>query len=105
MDPMSQDEESRLMAEKERARQAQEILEHPLFREALDTYRQRLMAEWAASPARDTQGREALWLMVKTAEAVERHLSSLMETGQLASLQLEQNRSLRERLKDWVGVN
>ena len=72
MTDASMDEESRLLAEQERARQAQELAEHPLFKEALQQYRARLMHEWAESPARDTEGREKLWLMLKTAEAVER---------------------------------
>ena len=102
---MTGDEEHRLLTEQERARQAQELTEHPLFREALDTYRQRLMNEWAASPARDTEGRERLWLMLKTADAVEGHLKQLMETGRMASLQLEQNRSLLQRARAWTGLD
>lgn len=94
-------EEHQLLAETERARQAQELMEHPLFKEALDLYRQRLMDEWASSPARDTEGRERLWLMAKTAEVVPQHLKELMETGKLASTQLEQKRTLRERAKSW----
>lgn len=93
-------EEGRLLAEQERARQAQELAEHPLFKESLATYRERLMTQWAESPARDTEGREKLWLMLKTAEAVERHLVELMETGKLASIQLEQRRSLAQRARE-----
>ena len=102
---MTGDEEHLLLTEQERARQAQELTEHPLFKEALDTYRQRLTNEWAASPARDTEGRERLWLMLKTADAVEGHLKQLMETGRLASLQLEQNRSLLQRAREWTGLD
>ena len=105
MTDASMDEESRLLAEQERARQAQELAEHPLFKESLATYRERLMTQWAESPARDTEGREKLWLMLKTAEAVERHLVELMETGKLASIQLEQRRSLAQRAKDaWKSL-
>lgn len=94
------DEETRLLAEQERARQAQELAEHPLFQEALQQYRERLMQEWADSPARDTEGRERLWLMQKTVGVVESHLRQLMETGRLASLQLAQRRSLAQRARD-----
>lgn len=66
----------------------------------METYRQRLMEEWASSPARDTEGREKLWLMLKTAEAVERHLVQLMETGKLASIQWEQKQTLLQRAKE-----
>lgn len=100
MDRTNQDEDSRLLAEMERARQAQDLAEHPLFKEAVETYRQRLMAEWASSPARDTEGREKLWLMLKTAEAVERHLVQLMETGKLATLQWRQKQTLLQRAKE-----
>ena len=93
------DEQQQLETEVERARQAREITEHPLWAEAFDAYRKRLMDEWAASPARDTDGREKLWLMVKTASAVERHLAEILETGKLASIQLEQKRSLLARAK------
>ena len=96
------DDENRLLAETERARQAQELIEHPLFQEALETYRQRLTKEWADSPARDTEGRERLWLMQKTLDVVQRHLLELMETGKLASIQLEQKRTLLERARSWL---
>lgn len=96
---MNMDEQQQLETEVERARQAREITEHPLWAEAFDAYRKRLMDEWAASPARDTDGREKLWLMVKTASAVERHLAEILETGKLASIQLEQKRSLLDRAK------
>lgn len=100
MNDVSMDEESRLLAEQERARQAQELAEHPLFKEALTAYRERLMQEWSESPARDTEGREKLWLMQKTVAVVESHLKQLMETGKLASLQLEQRRTLAQRAKE-----
>ena len=93
------DEQQQLETEVERARQAREITDHPLWAEAFDAYRKRLMDEWAESPARDTDGREKLWLMVKTASAVERHLAEILETGKLASIQMEKKRSLLERAK------
>lgn len=98
------DEESKLLVEIDRARQAQELIEHPLFAEAMEKYRNRLMDEWAASPARDKEGREHLWLMVKTVGVVEGHLKELMETGKLASIQLEQKRSAMQRMKEWIGA-
>lgn len=100
----SVDEESRLLREIDRARQAQELAEHPLFVEAVEQYKTRLMDEWAASPARDKEGREHLWLMVKTVSVVEGHLKELMQTGKLATLQLEQKKSVRDRLMSWSGL-
>ena len=100
----SVDEESRLLREIDRARQAQELAEHPLFVEAVEQYKTRLMDEWAASPARDRESREHLWLMVKTVSVVEGHLKELMQTGKLATLQLEQKKSLIQRAKGWSGL-
>lgn len=97
-DGMSEDQ--KLFAEMDRARQAQELAEHPIFKEALELYRQRLSDEWAASPARDTEGREKLWLMNKTVSVVEGHLKELMETGKLASIQWEQKQTLAQRAKE-----
>ena len=102
--PGSVDEESRLLREIDRARQAQELAEHPLFVEAVEQYKTRLMDEWAASPARDRESREHLWLMVKTVSVVEGHLKELMQTGKLATIQLEQKKSLMQRAKDWTGL-
>ena len=100
----SMNDEYRLLTEIDRARQAQEITEHPLFVEAIEKYKTRLMDEWAASPARDKEGREHLWLMVKTVSVVEGHLKELMQTGKLATLQLEQKKSVRDRLMSWSGL-
>lgn len=92
-------EDHQLISEIDRARQAQELAEHPIFKEALEQYRQRLNDEWAASPARDTEGRERLWLMQKTVGVVQQHLKELMETGKLASIQWEQKLTLAQRAK------
>ena len=102
--PGGVNDEYRLLTEIDRARQAQEITEHPLFVEAMEKYKTRLMDEWAASPARDKEGREHLWLMVKTVSVVEGHLKELMQTGKLATLQLEQKKSVRDRLMSWSGL-
>lgn len=99
---MSFDEETRLLAETERARQAQELIEHPLFKEAVETYRKTLFDAWERSPARDKEARENIWLMQKTLDVVQRHLLELMETGKLASIQTQQKRTLLERARDWL---
>lgn len=96
-------ETEQLHQEQNRALRASEVTENPLYIEAFEVYTQRLTTQWAESPARDKEGREALWLMLKTAQAVQNHLREIMETGRLASLQLEQKRSMLERAKQWTG--
>jgi DNA-binding phage protein len=43
--------------------------------------------------------------MLKTARAVQAHLKQIMETGQLATLQLDQKRSMLERARQWTGFD
>lgn len=86
-----------ITAEIDRGRQAEELAAHPLFREAVDGLRDQLMREWVESPARDTEGREKLWLAQSLLRRIEAHLKSTMETGRMARMQLEQERSLARR--------
>ena len=98
-------EEEQLFKEQTRANAARELVEHPLYVEAFEVYTQRLKTEWADSPARDKEGRETLWIMLKTAQAVQSHLQQILETGKLASLQLQQKRSMLERARQWTGMD
>ena len=95
--------EVQLKAELVRAQQARELLEHELMREAFTTLRERIISEWEASPSRDTSGRETLWLTLRILASVEGHLKGVMETGKLASVKLEQNRTLMQKAKEVVG--
>ena len=98
-------EDQQLQTEQHRANQAREVTEHPLYLEAFEAYTQRLQTQWADSPARDKEGRESLWLMLKTAQAVQNHLKQIMQTGQLATLQLTEKQSLMDRAKQWSGFD
>ena len=101
------DEDLKRREEVQRGDEARRLLEEPLLVEAFAMLRQRYIAEWESSPARDTEGREKLWLMNRLISSVENQLKQLLETGKLASIQLEQKRTLRDRAKaaiDWLGA-
>lgn len=83
-----------------RARQAQEVIEHPLYQEAFNKLQAELMQEWQSSAARDTEGREKLWLMLKLLERTKGHLETLMQTGKLAAVQKQ---NLLQSLNLWSG--
>lgn len=83
-----------------RGQQAREVLDHPLYQEAFNTLRAELVQQWERSPARDTEGREKLWLMLKSLERVGAHLESHMVTGQLAA---QERQSMLQRLNPWSG--
>jgi hypothetical protein len=87
-----------------RAQQASDVIDNPLYQEAFTLMRERLMQQWADSPARDTEGREKLWQMTKLLDGVEGHLKQIMETGKIARVQIEQE-SLLQRLKSMTGID
>lgn len=85
-------------AEIARGLRAQAILEDPVVVAAFAAIEQECMAEWRRVPARDVEGRERLWLMVKMAERLRAHFESLVSGGKLAGdrlTQLEKDRRLR----------
>ena len=94
----------KMFEELERARLAEELINNPLWTEAHEEYTRRLKEEWANSPARDAEGREKIWLMLKAAEAAKRHLQEIINTGKLASIQMEQWQSVKDRAKAWLGA-
>lgn len=71
-----------------RAHQAERLLNDPLFQEAFAVVEAEYLDGWRNSPARDTEGRERLWLMLKLLGKVRGHLQTVMETGKLAEKQL-----------------
>ena len=85
-------------AEVARGLRAQAILEDKLVQEAFAALERDCVAEWRRAPARDVEGRERLWLMLKLAERLRAHFESLVQDGKLAGeriAQLERARRFR----------
>ncbi len=74
----------------QRGQQAKRILEDPIFVEALQKVSQELDQEWINSPIRDTEGREKIYMMRKMLGVLHVQLQSVMETGKLATKQINQ---------------
>tara|TARA_R100000781_G_scaffold110535_2_gene76051 strand:+ start:525 stop:770 length:246 start_codon:yes stop_codon:yes gene_type:complete len=74
----------------QRGHRAKAILEDPIFVEALQKVSQELDLEWINSPIRDTEGREKIYMMKKMLNVLHVQLQSVMETGKLASKQINQ---------------
>jgi len=74
----------------QRGQQAKRILEDPIFVEALQKVSQELDQEWINSPIRDTEGREKIYMMKKMLNVLHVQLQSVLETGKLASKQINQ---------------
>lgn len=67
-----------------RGERAQRLLEDELLQEALATIEAEYTEQWKNSPARDAEGREKLFLMVKTVQRFRTELTTVLQTGQLA---------------------
>ena len=78
-----------LSEQQERGRRAQALLEDELLQEALKAISDEVAAQWIACPARDKEGKEALWQLAKTAEKFKAVLTGYVQTGKLATDQLK----------------
>lgn len=81
MTPERQEQNERELA---RAREAQQVLGTPVYRESMAKMKQEIIEKWAACPARDTEGREWLWQHYQVALKFEEALAEVMNTGKLA---------------------
>lgn len=81
---MSPERAEQLEAEIARSRNAQAILDDPLFKDAFGKMKQGIIDKWAACPARDTEGREWLWQHYQVALKFEEALTEALNTGKLA---------------------
>lgn len=68
-----------------RGERARAILDDPLVKEARERLRAELLAAWEGSPARDAEGREALWQLLKLSDRLFGQFESLVMTGRLAA--------------------
>lgn len=88
-----------LIDEKTRGAEAKILLENRLLTEALDAIEKEVFDQWMACPARDKDGKEALWQLAKTSKKFRAILTGYVETGKLASAQLaqfEEKRGIRK---------
>ncbi len=82
-----------------RGHRASELLENTLLQDALNAIEREVVEQWTACPARDAEGKEALWQLMKTAQKFRGILSGYVETGKLASDTLkrfEEKKGLRD---------
>lgn len=78
----------KLEGERKRGHDADALFENPLWKEARAAIRKRLMDEWEQSPARDTEGRERIWMMMRIANLYEGHIRNIADTGRMSAKQL-----------------
>ena len=78
-----------LLAEVDKGRLALSLAENELMNEALDAIEKEVMEQWIECPARDKEGKEALWQLIKTSRKFRSVLTGYIESGKLATEQLK----------------
>ena len=68
----------------QRGEQAVKLMEHPLLVEAFDLIEKDILDKWDNSPARDVEGREALWTQLRLLRRVKGHIEFVAESGKVA---------------------
>ncbi|MDE1997645.1 MAG: hypothetical protein KGN37_17125 [Burkholderiales bacterium] len=79
---------------------AKEVLENEAFAKAFEDIESEVVEAWKKSPARDEEGREKLWQYLTLLGKVKTQLEASMRDGQLAELDLNHQRTLKERVMD-----
>lgn len=92
-----------------RGDQARAILDNPLYSESFEAVERELMTRWKTDASLTAEGRERVFLMVTLLGQARQALTTTMQTGKMAAIQLQQERSRRERLatglRSIVGSN
>lgn len=90
--------ERQILSEIDRAEHANRLLNDQLLQDSLKTIKDEVIRLWLDCPARDHEGKEALWQLARTADKFESLLKGHIETGKLAQVNLkafEERKGLR----------
>ena len=85
--------------EQTRGQAAQMLLDNELLRQALDAIEAEVVEQWEKCPARDAEGKEALWQLFKTSKKFRAVLNGYVQTGKLASENLKRFDEKESRLR------
>jgi hypothetical protein len=78
---------------------AREVLDNEQFVTAFEAIQQELIDAWKQSPQRDVEGREHIHKYLTLLQKVKTHLTSTLESGKLAELEVRHKQSLYDRAK------
>jgi hypothetical protein len=67
-----------------REEHAKSLLNDPLYNEAFDQLGESIFNTWANSSVQDVESREQCWLSLRLLERLRLHLTSIVETGEMA---------------------
>ncbi len=78
---------------------AKEVLENEVFQQVWADIEQEVIESWTNSPVRDQEGREKLWQYLTLLKKVQARITTTMETGKLAQMELQHKQSLYDKAK------
>jgi hypothetical protein len=81
--------------ELERGRLAAEVLENPVYRDAMDQLRAEIVTRWQNE--KNEADRNWLWALTQASKRLDQVLQDTMATGQLRSKQIELQRTRAEK--------
>jgi hypothetical protein len=88
-----------LNQEVRRSDKAKQILENPIFKESLEELKKLYTESLFNTGAKEQDTREKLWLAYNVVGKVEQHIKEILDTGKLATKQLEDFRKQQESKK------
>jgi len=68
----------------DRENRAKNLLNDPLYNEAFDALAEELHNTWYNSSVKEVESREQAWLSLRLLERLRLHLTSIVETGEMA---------------------
>lgn len=85
-----EDDERKLIRETERGAKARIILENEIFREAIQKTQDNIVDAFTKADPGDTKGLQRIRLKLQVHAELVREIQKVMETGKIASTQLQQ---------------
>ena len=96
---MDSQQEGKLNQEITQANKAKQLFEEPLLKESFEKLKKLYSESLFNTGATETETREKLWLAYNIVSKVEQNLLEMIDTGKLASKQLEDYRKSIDRKK------
>jgi hypothetical protein len=96
---MDSNEQNKLQQELNQANKAKQLFENPLLKESFDKLKKLYTESLFNTGATETEAREKLWLAYNVVSKVEQNLFEILDTGKLASKQLEDYRNSIKKQK------
>jgi hypothetical protein len=72
------------LVDEQRLIRARGLLNNELFIESFETLEQNIKDSWFNTSVRDSEAREHLWLSLRLLGQIRLHLTSILETGEMA---------------------